>query len=87
MIRFLLSALLLPLASSGSLKANDQDPSPGVIPMTSPWDANAWEPGSASSFWRVQAPQAPESSSEAKTVPAAPAVKGEKGKQTGTTAK
>lgn len=87
MIRLLLSALLLSLVSAGSLKANDQNPSTGVIPMTSPWDANEWEPGSVSSFWRVQAPKSSAALKELKTVPLAPATTVEESGQARATAK
>ncbi len=74
---------LLPLAASATLQATDQAPSPGFIPMTSPWDANEWESGSGASFWRAKEAKIPESTGTVMAVPVAPAATEDKGAQGG----
>lgn len=72
MIRLFISALLLPLASSGSLEATDKAPANKVVPLANPWDANEWEPGSSVSFWHAKQDQKASPQTGGKEAPVSP---------------
>jgi hypothetical protein len=44
---------LISAAFAAELSASDKAESVKAGPITSPWDANAWEPGSERVFWRA----------------------------------
>jgi hypothetical protein len=53
MISRLAILALISAAFAGGLSASDKAESVKADPITSPWDANAWEPGSGRVFWRA----------------------------------
>jgi len=55
MISRLAILALISAAFAAELSARDKAESAKADPITSPWDANAWEPGSGPVFWRAGA--------------------------------
>jgi hypothetical protein len=55
MISRLAILALISAAFAAELSASDKAESVKADPITSPWDANAWEPGSGPVFWRAGA--------------------------------
>lgn len=55
MISRLAILALISAAFAAGLSASDKVESVKAGPITSPWDANAWEPGSDRVFWRAGA--------------------------------
>ena len=67
MNRFLVLALTLFLVEGRASEPQAVRPTPA--PMAQPWDANAWEPGSGTSFWRKSPAIAKEATESPSRVP------------------
>lgn len=65
---------LLALVSAvftADLNATDKEGGPMTRPLSSPWDANAWEPGSDQAFWRAGAERSKASAQHKASAPRA----------------
>jgi hypothetical protein len=69
MIHRLVLLSLLFASSAAGIRATDKEGATTATPITSPWDANAWEAGSDHAFWRAGAEKAKAPASNRVTTP------------------